>query len=122
MRIVPASKVRRHVARTDTGGKHGRPATIARVRDEPHVRIRLPLDALDIHEPADVGRVAAYAARKTPFPAVLASYGERACRRRITTLFVWNGNHRGAAARLRGDRDIDVLVPKTDWNRWRTCR
>lgn len=48
--------------------------------------------------------------------------GDHACRKGIATMFVWNGNHRSTAARLRGDTSIDVLIPKSDWNRWRTCR
>lgn len=122
MRIIKASHVRRRVARLDAGGKHGRPFTVGRVKNEPHVLVRVPLGLLDAIDPGNKARVARYAARSTPLPAVLASYSERSCRRGIAQLFVWNGNHRVAAARLRGQREIAVLVPRSDWQRWHSCR
>ena len=120
MKIVKPSRVRRYVARLDARGKHGRPATVSRVRDEPYARVRVAVDRLDAIEPANRERIQAYATRSTPFPPVLAQYGARSCRKNVDELFVWNGNHRVAAARLRGDRTIEVLVPISDYRRWKT--
>jgi len=120
--IVKASRVRRYVARLDARGKHGRAKTVGRVRDEPHVRARVPVEVLDAIEPADGRRIVEYASRATPLPPVLAQYSERSCRRGHQQLFVWNGNHRIAAAKLRGQREVEVLVPLSDWRRWLTCR
>ena len=122
MKVIKASRVRRYVARLDTGGKHGKPFTVGRVRDEPHALVRMPLSVLDAIEPGDTARVARYAERSTPLPPVLVWYGERACRRGAGELFVWNGNHRVAAARLRGQQTIAVLIPRSDLKRWQTCR
>lgn len=121
-KIVKANRVRRYVARIDTRGKHGRPKTIGRVRDEAHVLVRVSLENLDAIEPADTTRIERYAAMPTPIPPVLATYSDRSCKRGIEQMFVWNGNHRVAAARLRGQKNVQVLVPVSDWKRWRTCR
>lgn len=120
-KIVKASRVRRYVARIDARGKHGRPKTVGRVRDEAHVLVRVPLDKLDAIVPADTARIERYAAMSTPIPPVLAFYGERSCRRGADQMFVWNGNHRVAAARMRGQHSVPVLVPVSDWRRWKTC-
>lgn len=119
-RLVSPAVVRRYVARIDTAGKHGGPATVARVVDEPHVLVRVPLAKLDAIDSADRSRVERYAARPTPFPPILAAYSERSCKRGMQQLFVWNGNHRVSAARLRGDANIAVLVPRSAWRRFKT--
>ena len=115
---MPADAVRAHVAEADTGGKHGKPATVGSVRDEDHVRVTVPLEHLDAIDPADTARVKEYAERGTPMPAISASYSSRSHAKGKGTLYVPNGNHRVAAARARGDTHIEAVVPKSDWERW----
>lgn len=115
---VSAEAVRAHVASVDTGGKHGKPATVGSVRDEDHVRVTVPLAHLDTIDPADTDRVKQYAERDTPMPAISATYNDRSHGKGKPTLYVPNGNHRVAAARARGDTHIEALVPKSDWDRW----
>jgi len=118
MESMSAESVRAHVSAVDKGGKHGHPATVGRVKDVPHIKTTLSLDDLDVIEPGDTRRVAEYAARETPMPAIQGGYNARSYGRGKATVYVPNGNHRVAAAKLRGDTHIEVIMPTADFELW----
>ena len=118
MESMSAESVRAHVSAVDKGGKHGHPATVGRVKDVPHIKTTLSLDDLDVIEPGDTRRVAEYAARETPMPAIQGGYNARSHGRGKATVYVPNGNHRVAAAKLRGDTHIEVIMPTADFELW----
>jgi len=104
-----------------------------------HVLVRVPLTMLDFqYDPTGrylphpdyrwagqdrVARTAAYAQLTTPFPPIMVQFGERSANRALAgkqhaKLWVRGGNHRAAAAALRGDASIDAYVPVADWERF----
>ncbi|HUV63551.1 MAG TPA: hypothetical protein VMW24_06600, partial [Sedimentisphaerales bacterium] len=112
--------VRQHMQQMDLGGKHGKeqPAIYRQVKDEPHVKVTVPLDQVDAIEPNDKKRVQNYAGRNSPIPAVRGKHGALARRRGSKQIFIQDGNHRVAAARERGDTHIEVMMSAEDWKRF----
>lgn len=91
------------------------------------VHVALPHDAYDAdwNSPGggsltsqQVQRAHAYAATPGPLPPGMASYSERAARRRSPRVFVSDGNHRAHAAYLRGERTASFYMPLPDWERF----
>lgn len=80
----------------------------------------LPLDYLDFQTEDEssqerVRRARQYAARGTPFPPGIASYGGRARQRRTGKAYVQDGNHRVLAAHFRGDCAIEMFMPEDEF-------
>jgi len=65
-------------------------------------KVELPLDEVDADTPISSGIVERYAKRDTPFPAIVTDSSGK----------VVDGNHRVAAARVRGDKTISAYVPQ----------
>ncbi len=117
--FLSPTAVREHAKHTGRTGKHGTPDfDVSRIKNVRHVRLSVPLAFLDAVEPTDSARIEAYARRETAFPSIIGSYNARSFRRGHPTIYVSNGNHRVAAAVLRGDTHISVIMPEEDWNRW----
>lgn len=86
-------------------------------RDAPqgeYVRVRVPLSDLDAsHE--NLEREKEYAQREGQFPPIYGRYGPRAQKNGRQKIFVADGNHRVAASDLRGDTEIEVIMPRSEY-------
>ena len=89
-------------------------------RDRRWVVASIPLDALDYQRAEDssdtrIALARRYARRKGEFPPGVGSYGPLSQKRRTGRVYVQDGNHRALAAQMRGDRDIRMLMPSTEY-------
>lgn len=118
---IPESQVKTLVKRIDQQGKReGLPFSeeeydLLYTQKGPYTLLWVPLQTLDSIPSRDIKRIKEYAGRKTEFPPINLRYGKRSAKKKKTTLTVMNGNHRVEAAKLRGDRKIQALIPTEDW-------
>jgi len=83
-----------------------------------YVQVRLPLSRLD-HIEQNGDREREYAERPGSFPPIYVTYNEWKAKRNDDGVgAVLDGNHRSCAAVLRGDTEIDAIMPKADYDRF----
>lgn len=84
-----------------------------------YVLSSLPLTSLHYVD-QDPDRQEFYAGVGGDLPPVLVHYTEQTAKRRGKQAIVMNGNHRCMAAEMRGDREIAVLMPEADYQRFQS--
>jgi len=117
---ITEAKARRSAKAADKAGKHGKeqPAAVYdRIKGD-YVKVSVPIDSLDAIEPGDKARVAEYAEREGEVPPIRVGYSKRSAGKGVDKLYVADGNHRVAAAKARGDKFIEAMIPEADKGRW----
>jgi hypothetical protein len=124
MQVISAAQASALLRASFLAGKNaGHPQRWVPMRgdDADWIHMRMSLDWIDPNEDGDRydstvdrARAQSYAEEPGDFPAVHISYGPRRASRGATTAAVQDGGHRVTAARLRGDKNIFVLLPKAE--------
>ena len=129
--FITGDQFKREMLRQDAGGKHSDPNYVSQPIDWdlvishaegkskglPFVHVTgLPIEFLKLsHDPDIPSRVRQYSLKTTPYPPIFVSLTNYAIERdkvdnRPIRILVRNGNHRVAAALLRGDTSVDAYM------------
>jgi hypothetical protein len=99
---ISGDDVVKHIQKNGLENEHSARELLGKDAKGRYQKVELPLDEVDADTPISTGKIERYAKRDTPFPAIVTDSSGK----------VVDGNHRVAAARMRGDKTISAYVPE----------